>query len=168
MGLPRGWLYAGVSQLARESGSYPECHWFESDRRYHRCTSLWRTEWRAFSIGSFSFTFYRGFLISCGVQCVCGVQLQLNYSVIIHVPVILYPIKWTLGSVKWTGTSPIYGHPQRATSPSSGHEMCCEIPNYRHPVNARRKKREARKPSKIKGSAHVNTLHLYSANFTAC
>ena len=28
-------LYAGVSQLARESGSYPECHWFESDRRYH-------------------------------------------------------------------------------------------------------------------------------------
>ena len=29
-------LYAGVSQLARESGSYPECHWFESDRRYQR------------------------------------------------------------------------------------------------------------------------------------
>ena len=27
--------FAGVSQLARESGSYPECHWFESDRRYH-------------------------------------------------------------------------------------------------------------------------------------
>ena len=26
--------FAGVSQLARESGSYPECHWFESDRRY--------------------------------------------------------------------------------------------------------------------------------------
>ena len=24
---------------------------------------------------------------------------------------ILYPIKWTLGSVKWTGTSPIYGRP---------------------------------------------------------
>ncbi len=26
-------------------------------------------------------------------------------------PGILYPIKWTLGSVKWTGTSLIYGHP---------------------------------------------------------
>ena len=33
--------FAGVSQLARESGSYPECHWFESDRRYHQkqCSS---------------------------------------------------------------------------------------------------------------------------------
>ena len=28
--------FAGVSQLARESGSYPECHWFESDRRYQQ------------------------------------------------------------------------------------------------------------------------------------
>ena len=26
--------FAGVAQLARAFGSYPECHWFESDRRY--------------------------------------------------------------------------------------------------------------------------------------
>ena len=26
----------GVAQLARAFGSYPECHWFESDRRYHQ------------------------------------------------------------------------------------------------------------------------------------
>ena len=25
----------GVAQLARASGSYPECRWFKSDRRYH-------------------------------------------------------------------------------------------------------------------------------------
>ena len=46
-----GWLYAGVSQLARESGSYPECHWFESDRRYHKivqfkdCTISFFLQW---------------------------------------------------------------------------------------------------------------------------
>ena len=27
--------YGGVAQLARAFGSYPECHLFESDRRYH-------------------------------------------------------------------------------------------------------------------------------------
>ena len=27
-------LYGGVAQLARAFGSYPECHLFESDRRY--------------------------------------------------------------------------------------------------------------------------------------
>ena len=27
--------YGGVAQLARAFGSYPECHWFESNRRYH-------------------------------------------------------------------------------------------------------------------------------------
>ena len=26
----------GVAQLARAFGSYPECHWFESSRRYHK------------------------------------------------------------------------------------------------------------------------------------
>ena len=26
----------GVAQLARAFGSYPECHWFESSRRYHQ------------------------------------------------------------------------------------------------------------------------------------
>ena len=26
----------GVAQLARAFGSYPECHWFESSRRYQR------------------------------------------------------------------------------------------------------------------------------------
>ncbi len=44
-------LYAGVSQLARESGSYPECHWFESDRRYQRAPSL--------RDGALSYVFYR-------------------------------------------------------------------------------------------------------------
>ena len=29
-------LYGGVAQLARAFGSYPECHLFESDRRYHK------------------------------------------------------------------------------------------------------------------------------------
>ena len=28
--------FAGVAQLARAFGSYPECHWFESDRRYQQ------------------------------------------------------------------------------------------------------------------------------------
>ena len=35
--------FAGVSQLARESGSYPECHWFESDRRYQQNRSGCKT-----------------------------------------------------------------------------------------------------------------------------
>ncbi len=31
----------GVAQLARAFGSYPECHWFKSSRRYHlRLTPL--------------------------------------------------------------------------------------------------------------------------------
>ena len=29
-------IYGGVAQLARAFGSYPECHWFESSRRYHK------------------------------------------------------------------------------------------------------------------------------------
>ena len=29
-----GCRYGGVAQLARAFGSYPECHWFESSRRY--------------------------------------------------------------------------------------------------------------------------------------
>ena len=33
----------GVAQLARAFGSYPECHWFKSSRRYHlRLTPLKR------------------------------------------------------------------------------------------------------------------------------
>ncbi len=33
----------GVAQLARAFGSYPECHWFKSSRRYHlRLTPLQR------------------------------------------------------------------------------------------------------------------------------
>ena len=28
--------FGGVAQLARASGSYPECHRFETSRRYHR------------------------------------------------------------------------------------------------------------------------------------
>ena len=28
--------YGGVAQLARAFGSYPECHWFKSSRRYQR------------------------------------------------------------------------------------------------------------------------------------
>ena len=28
-------IRGGVAQLARASGSYPECRWFKSDRRYH-------------------------------------------------------------------------------------------------------------------------------------
>ena len=27
-------LYGGVAQLARACGSYPQCRWFKSDRRY--------------------------------------------------------------------------------------------------------------------------------------
>ena len=27
--------YGGVAQLARALGSYPGCHWFKSNRRYH-------------------------------------------------------------------------------------------------------------------------------------
>ena len=29
-------MHGGVAQLARACGSYPQCHWFESSRRYHR------------------------------------------------------------------------------------------------------------------------------------
>ena len=32
----RGNMHGGVAQLARACGSYPQCHWFESSRRYHK------------------------------------------------------------------------------------------------------------------------------------
>ena len=32
--LPTGAIFGGVAQLARAFGSYPECHVFESHRRY--------------------------------------------------------------------------------------------------------------------------------------
>ncbi len=28
--------YGGIAQLARACGSYPQCHWFESDYRYQK------------------------------------------------------------------------------------------------------------------------------------
>ena len=31
---PSWGIHGGVAQLARAFGSYPECHWFESSRRY--------------------------------------------------------------------------------------------------------------------------------------
>ena len=34
--LPTGAIFGGVAQLARAFGSYPECHVFESHRRYHK------------------------------------------------------------------------------------------------------------------------------------
>ena len=42
-----------------------------------------------------------------------------------------------------------------------------EHPMNTQPVNTRRMKPEARKPSKIKAFAHVNTLHQFFANFSA-
>ena len=42
-----------------------------------------------------------------------------------------------------------------------------EHPVNTHPANTRRMKPETLKPSKIKGFAHVNTLHLLFANFSA-
>ena len=42
-----------------------------------------------------------------------------------------------------------------------------EHPVNTHPANTRRMKPETRKPSKIKGFAYVNTLHLLFANFSA-
>ena len=33
-----GQVYGGIAQLARACGSYPQCHWFESDYRYHAST----------------------------------------------------------------------------------------------------------------------------------
>ena len=32
-----GVLCGGIAQLARAFGSYPECHWFKSNYRYHQC-----------------------------------------------------------------------------------------------------------------------------------
>ena len=36
-----GRRYGGVAQLARACGSYPQCHRFESSRRYHRPVRRW-------------------------------------------------------------------------------------------------------------------------------
>ena len=33
--LDRG-ILAGIAQLARACGSYPQCRWFKSDYRYHK------------------------------------------------------------------------------------------------------------------------------------
>ena len=40
-------FYGGVAQLARAFGSYPECHWFESSRRYHSSET---SRFRAFCV----------------------------------------------------------------------------------------------------------------------
>ena len=42
--------YGGVAQLARAFGSYPECHLFESDRRYHKRTVILIESYRSFSL----------------------------------------------------------------------------------------------------------------------
>ena len=44
-------LYGGVTQLARVVGSYPACHPFESDRRYHE---------KVPKLGTFSYIRQRG------------------------------------------------------------------------------------------------------------
>ena len=40
-----GHNHGGIAQLARACGSYPQCHWFESDYRYQNpqlaCGFLW-------------------------------------------------------------------------------------------------------------------------------
>ena len=36
-----GRRHGGVAQLARACGSYPQCHRFESSRRYHRLVRRW-------------------------------------------------------------------------------------------------------------------------------
>ena len=43
-------LYGGVAQLARAFGSYPECHLFESDRRYQKRTVILIESYRSFSL----------------------------------------------------------------------------------------------------------------------
>ena len=35
MGTGYSVLCGGIAQLARAFGSYPECHWFKSNYRYH-------------------------------------------------------------------------------------------------------------------------------------
>ena len=47
--------YGGVAQVVRACGSYPQCHWFESSRRYH--TKLQRHQ--GLPGGAFSFALAR-------------------------------------------------------------------------------------------------------------
>ena len=42
--------HGGVAQLARAFGSYPECHPFKSDRRYHERTVILIESYRSFSL----------------------------------------------------------------------------------------------------------------------
>ena len=60
----RSHRYGGVAQLARAFGSYPECHLFESDRRYHERTVILIESYRSFLLPKiaylWAFLYYKG------------------------------------------------------------------------------------------------------------
>ena len=63
-------LYGGVAQLARAFGSYPECHLFESDRRYQK-----KPDFRAFlCFGSRTITYDNAVFLARFLPISCPIR----------------------------------------------------------------------------------------------